>query len=160
MIYRKFLRDLGIGVLILFLSACSLPSEAVAETPMPSPSPFPTISVPSPTPNVKLPFEGVWFSEDRSSILIFTDTTFYYRVFGPERETYANIVEYDLAAGHILIRYYAIFSYGQPLGFDSPTWYLTYKIEGNTIQIAIESLNYPTDVVPMKFYYDEALSSP
>ena len=160
MSYRKILLVLGIGIVILALSACSLPSRAAAETPTLSPSPFPTIAPPSPTPDVKLPFEGVWFSEDRSSILIFTDTTFYYRVFGPERETYANIVEYDLAAGHILIRYYAILSNGQSLGFDSPTWYLTYKIEGNAMQIAIESLDYPPEVVPMKFIYDDVLSQP
>lgn len=150
---RKKKLYLPVILLLLFVSACSSTQNNGTETE--------TIDTPMPpvySGEPDLPFKGVWFSEDRASILIFTDDTFYHRVLGLERETYAEIVEYDLDAGHIKIKYYDIMSNGNHMGFDSPTWHLTYQIEENTIRIAIESMDYPAEVEPLIFYFDEVLS--
>lgn len=139
---NKFKLALLSCLFLLLLVACSLPS-----TPTPTPVLL-TAEAPllvSPPAPETIPFEGIWMTDGETpEVLVFTKNSMY-RVQADKasdtenysREQFATIKSYNLANNHITLRTQWIRLNGAMHGFDSPNFTITYKIEGDTLQISI-----------------------
>jgi hypothetical protein len=134
--------------LFLFLAAitfaCVIPSAA-------------TTSTPPISPEIELqeaPFAGLWMSE--TDVLVFTESSLY-RVIsyveGQVNEQFAEIITYDPLNYQITLRTKWIKVNGMYGGFDAPTYTLTYKIDGDTLQIGRgDETEFTTDLDPTIYY--------
>jgi hypothetical protein len=123
-------------VLALAVLGCSLPG---GETEAPSAS-ITEAPIPTADYRLELPFEGIW-TNDEGTVLILTANRFYFKfIQGQEgevvTETFAEILDYDLDAGHLHIYMDSILLNTRPGGFDYPQRYLIYQIDGDTLRIA------------------------
>lgn len=146
----------GLVVLILLtLVACNMPFS-------PTTAPVATASLPASTPaSVSLPFEGVWVSDgDMPEIIVFSKESMY-RVQSDQasesesysREQFADVVSYDLANNHLSLRTQWIRINGAMSGFDAPNFNITYKIDGETLQIGVGwDSEFAVDVDPLVYH--------
>jgi hypothetical protein len=119
-------------------------------------------SLPASTPaRASLPFEGVWVSDgDTPEIIVFSKDSMY-RVQSDQasesesysREQFADVVSYDAANNHISLRTQWIRINGAMHGFDSPNFNITYKVDGDTLQIGVGwDTEFATDVEPLVYH--------
>ena len=116
-----------------------------------------------------LPFEGLWIQENAGSvitksILVISGESFYHievlESGDPNnptylRETYAEIVSYDLDTNHLVLRILAIRINGGPAGFDYPTATITYAVNDDEFRFAVLRLDetqFPEEV-DSEIYY-------
>jgi len=105
-----------------------------------------------------LPFLGIWFSEDRTSQLIITETHAYYHEFPSNREVYAEVVSIDLIENTINLRMNNILHSGQQMGFDSPMITVQFKISDETMQFWLSRLTVSNADQPVLYLHDEVLN--
>lgn len=97
----------------------------------------PSTTAPIAAVSTQAPFIGLWMSETET--LVFTEASLY-RVItrtDPEQvnEEFAGIIAFDVVNHHITLRTQWIKVNGRSVGFDAPTYTLTYQINGDTLQI-------------------------
>jgi hypothetical protein len=90
---------------------------------------------------------GLWISdaagpEHEAQVLVITEKSFYWLRTGnwghsndDVHEEFAEIIELDPAQSHAKVRLHWIRTNGQFSGFDSPTYTLTYALDGDTLRI-------------------------
>jgi hypothetical protein len=126
--------------------ACFIPSAATSTAPSP-----PEIEV-----EVQdAPFTGLWMSE--TDVLVFTQNSLYrvisYEERGQVSQQFAEIITYDPLNYQITLRTIWIKANGMYVGFDAPTYTLTYKIDGDTLQIGRgDETEFTTDLDPTIYY--------
>jgi hypothetical protein len=155
-----------IGLLALLATACAMPSPP----PQPPPQPAPTNTEPpavdpppvEPTEEVapeKMPFEGIWFQQDRSRMLVITPEMLYLHEFEANREVYARIDQVDLDAETIDVFVTAIIMGGEPVGYDSPNKQISYHVNGIVMEFSGKSLDFvPDEEEPVIYILDEFLN--
>lgn len=116
-----------------------------------------------------LPFEGFWISESddltqSGQLLAITEDSFYqlqtYDPVAPNlpvsaREMFAEIVSYDLASNHMVLRIKWFRTNGQFGGFDHPTATVTYDVDGDILRIGIlrrDDTQFPEAPNPEPYY--------
>jgi hypothetical protein len=107
-----------------------------------------------------LPFEGMWISNPGdlkiSQVIVLTKDSFY-RVQpnlapGQTNEQFAEVLSSDLANNQIILHTKWIRVNGKTVGFDSPGFTITYRLEGDTLQIGIGwDGNFATELEPIIF---------
>jgi hypothetical protein len=129
-------------ILALAMLGCSLPGGDTTE---PSAS---TTEAPVPTADytLELPFEGIWTNDD-GTVLVLTANRFYFKFLQGQEgevvtENFAEILDYDIEAGHLHIYMDAVLLDTQPGGFDYPQRYLVFEIDGDTLRIAFSDETY------------------
>jgi hypothetical protein len=111
--------------------------------------------IPSTTPtavSVSPEFVGLWMSD--SETLVFTDASLFRVIsnaeLGQVNEQFAEVVAFDEVNNHITVRTRSIKVNGQPVGFDAPTYNLTYQINGDALQIGRGSdIDFATELDPV-----------
>jgi hypothetical protein len=86
---------------------------------------------------------GMWMSEigegaTPDEVVVITDSSFYWLQAQEQsvREEFSDIVSLDMASGHMQVRMRWIRINGQQMGFDSPTYNLSFVQEGDTLRIS------------------------
>ena len=130
-------------LLAVLTFACSVPSAAT-ETPTPA-------QVVAPVS----PFVGLWMSEAES--LVFTQKNLYRIQSNPEtgqvNEQFAEIIVNDPASSHITLRIQWVRVNGISVGFDAPVYSLSYKVNGDVLQIGLGSeAEFTTELLPIIYY--------
>ena len=116
-------------------------------------------AMPVPAEVPQLPFEGVWFTQDRSSMLVITAETLYIHEFGPNREVYARIDGYDLGAETIDVFTTAILMGGMSMGYDSPSIQISYHVNGTVMEFLGQHIDFaPDEEGPVIYIFDEFLN--
>ena len=139
---NKFLTFISILLLVATMFACSIPSSA------PTPAPIP------PEPAAP-PFVGMWMSETET--LVFTQKNLY-RVesnagTSQTNEQFAEIIAHDAVHQRISVRTQWIKVNGISVGFDSPVYSISYKVEGDVLQIGLGTANeFSTELSPTIYY--------
>jgi len=139
--YKLFIL-VSILSLITAMFACSIPSSA------PTPAPIP------PEPAAP-PFVGMWMSETET--LVFTQKNLY-RVesnagTSQTNEQFAEIIAHDAVHQRISVRTQWIKVNGISVGFDSPIYSISYKVEGDVLQIGLGTANeFSTELSPTIYY--------
>ncbi len=89
-----------------------------------------------------MPITGLWVSETGENVLpdqviMITDSSFYWLQTQEQtvREEFSDIVSVDMVSGHMQVRMRWIRINGQQMGFDSPTYNLSFVREGDTLRI-------------------------
>ena len=133
------------AVLLLAVTtfACSIPSSAT-ETPAP-------VQVEQPVS----PFIGLWMSETET--LVFTQKNLYRVQSNPEtgqvNEQFAEIIVNDLPTSHITLRIQWVRVNGVSVGFDAPVYSLSYKVDGDVLQIGLGTESeFTTELSPTIYY--------
>ncbi len=141
---NKFCTFTPIFVLVAAILACSVPSAR------PTPAPISAqieLQVP--------PFAGMWMSE--TEILVFTQKNLY-RVesnsgTGQATEQFAEIIAHDPINKRISVRTQWIKVNGISVGFDSPVYSLSYKVDGDIMQIGLGTeTEFTTELSPTIYY--------
>jgi hypothetical protein len=144
-----------IVISIGILCACSPPEPEIVEVTVMVESTPQAVAIDLPRP----PFEGVWFSQDRSSILVIGEEYLYLHEFGPNREVYARIDSFDLEAGEIDVFVSAIIIGGQSMGYDTPQIQINYHINGTVMEFFGQHIDFsPDEEGPVIYIYDEYLN--
>ncbi len=130
-------------LLAVLTFACSVPSAAT-ETPTPA-------QVVAPVS----PFVGLWMSETES--LVFTQKNLYRIQSNPEtgqvNEQFAEIIVNDPSTSHITLRIQWVRVNGISVGFDVPVYSLSYKVNGDVLQIGLGSeAEFTTELLPTIYY--------
>jgi hypothetical protein len=134
-----------VAVLLLAVStfACSVPS-ATTETPTPA-QVEPTVS----------PFVGMWMSETET--LVFTQKNLYRVQSNPEtgqvNEQFAEIIVNDPSKSHITLRIQWVRVNGISVGYDAPVYSLSYKVDGDVLQIGLGTESEFTAELSPTIYY-------
>ncbi|MBL8078079.1 MAG: hypothetical protein JNM55_08975 [Anaerolineales bacterium] len=123
-----------------------------------STSPFATSTtapIPPESTEQEPPFVGLWMRETET--LVFTRTSLYRVTSNPElgqtNEQFAEIISFDLLNNHITLRTRLIKVNGKSVGFDAPTYTLTYLITGDTLQIGRGTeTEFTTELDPQLLY--------
>lgn len=131
-------------ILAVATFACSMPSATATD-----PAPI------SPEVAQTPPFVGMWMSEKET--LVFTQKNLY-RVqtnveLGQVNEQLAEIIVYDPQNGHISVRIQWVKVNGLEVGFDTPVYSLSYKIDGDIIQIGLGTESEFTSELSSTIYY-------
>jgi hypothetical protein len=129
-------------ILALAVLGCSLPGGET-EAPLASTTEAP---VPTADYSLELPFEGIW-TNDEGTVLVLTVNRFYFKFLQGEEgevvtENFAEILDYDLDAGHLHIYMDSVLLNTRPGGFDYPQRYLVFDFEGDTLRIAFSDETY------------------
>jgi len=129
--------------LVAISFACSAPSAAT-ETPTPAQVEMPAA-----------PFIGLWMSETET--LAFTQKNLYRVQSNPEmgqvNEQFAEIIVDDPATSHITLRIQWVRVNGISVGFDAPVYSLSYKTDGNVLQIGLGTeAEFTTELSPTIYY--------
>ncbi len=142
----------GVFLFLGMISACSTPQiEIVKETVIVEPTPLAEITPPA--------FEGVWFSQDRSSILVIGTNYIYLHEFGPNREVYARIDGFNLEEETIDVFVSAIIIGGMSMGYDSPNIQINYHLNGTVMEFLGQHIDFaPDNEGPVIYIYDEYLN--
>lgn len=89
-----------------------------------------------------MPITGLWVNETGDNaipdqFIMITDSSFYWLQVQEQtvREEFSDIVSLDMASGHMQVRMRWIRINGQQMGFDSPTYNLSFVQEGDTLRI-------------------------
>lgn len=97
----------------------------------------PAMNEPTAATSSQEPLIGLWMSETET--LAFTKTSLYRVIARTDQEQvneeFAEIIALDVINHHITLRTQWIKVNGRSVGFDFPTYTLTYQINGNTLQI-------------------------
>jgi hypothetical protein len=133
-------------------------SIAPAAEPTPEPTPEPAQEEDLLVDQEPLTFQGIWFSEDRSSQLIITETNLYYHEFPSNREVYAEVVSVDLVTNILELRMTNILHGGQQMGFDSPMINVEFIVSDGTMQFWLHRLTVSSTDQPIKYLRDEVLN--
>ncbi|MEN8242162.1 MAG: hypothetical protein ABFS17_09600 [Chloroflexota bacterium] len=104
------------------------------------------------------PFLGIWFSEDRTSQLIITDTYLYFHDFAADREVYAQVVAVNVEEHSIDLRMQNILHSGQQMGFDSPMMSVQYQISMQGMEVWLNRLVVSGGDQPVLYLHDEVLN--
>ncbi|MBT3241163.1 MAG: hypothetical protein HON98_08575 [Chloroflexi bacterium] len=148
------IRFLTFGVILFsgIFTACSVPEpEMVEVTVIVEPTSLPEITPPE--------FEGVWFSQDRSSMLVIGTEFLYLHEFGPNREVYARIDGIDLEEETIDVFVSAIIIGGRSVGYDSPNIQINYHLNGTMMEFLGQHIDFaPDEEGPVFYIYDEYLN--
>jgi hypothetical protein len=133
---------LSILSLIVAMLACSAPSATPTAAPIP----------PEPPPS---PFVGMWMSETET--LVFTEKNLY-RVQSDSAtsqatEQFAVIIAHDAVNKRISLETQWMKVNGITVGFDSIIYSLSYKIEGDVLQIGLGTANEFTSELSPVIYY-------
>jgi len=116
-----------------------------------------------------LPFQGLWVSASddpaqAGQILVLTPESFYQvQTFDPlapdyppaARETFAEIVSYDLENSQLTLRIQWLRTNGTWGGFDQPTALITYRLEDDVLQIGISRSGdgqFPVSTGPLQYH--------
>lgn len=85
--------------------------------------------------------KGMWMREISegaipSEVVVITDSSFYWLQVQEQtvREEYSDIVSLDMVSGHMQVRMRWIRINGQQMGFDSPTYNLSFVQEGDVLR--------------------------
>jgi hypothetical protein len=101
------------------------------------------------------PFAGMWMSGTET--LVFTRTSLYRVQSNPEigqvNEQFAEIILYDPINSHISLRIQWIKVNGTSVGFDAPVYSLSYKIDGDVLQIGLGTESEFTSELSPTIYY-------
>lgn len=141
---NKFFIVTPILLLPLAMFACNFQSAAPTSAPI-----SPEIEPQEP------PFTGMWMSE--AETLVFTRTSLYRVQSNPEigqvNEQFAEIILFDPINSHISLRIQWIKVNGKPVGFDAPVYSLSYKIDGDVLQIGLGTESeFTSDLSPTIYY--------
>ncbi|MBC7877256.1 MAG: hypothetical protein H7Y59_08815 [Anaerolineales bacterium] len=137
-------------IFITLISILSLAGAMLACSASSTPTPAPIPPEP-PTP----PFVGMWMSETET--LVFTKTNLY-RVesnsgTSQATEQFAVIIAHDAIHQRITVQTQWVKANGISVGFDSPIYSLSYKIEGDVLQIGLGTANeFTTELSPTAYY--------
>ncbi len=136
---KPITRLIGIGsVTLILLAACNVfklsgNDQILANT---------DVQVDSGLDQSIMPIRGLWVSETVENelpdqVIMITDSSFYWLQAQEQtvREEFSDIVSLDLVSGHIQVRMLWIRINGQQMGFDSPTYNLSFIQEGDTLRI-------------------------
>ncbi len=144
----------GAALIILIALACTVSLPPAANAPgsgSPSEAAAPNSSLPEADIN------GVWASMEADTlrnVLVFSGSSMYW--VRPQeapsggggqsavREQFAVITSQDSAAGQLTFKISWIRVNGQFGGFDAPSWFASYEIQGDTLKIAVSDLGFPT----------------
>lgn len=131
-----------IMILLVAILACSVPSATPTAAPIP----------PEPPPS---PFVGMWMSETET--LVFTEKNLY-RVESnagttQTTEQFAVIIAHDAINKRISLETQWMKVNAFAVGFDSPIYSLSYKIEGDVLQIGLGTANEFTSELSPTIYY-------
>jgi hypothetical protein len=141
---NKFFTFAPILLLVFVMLACSIPSTAPTSAPI-----SPEIEPQDPA------FAGLWMSETET--LVFTQTSLYRVESNPEigqvNEQFAEIILFDPINSHISLRIQWIKVNGKSVGFDAPVYSLSYKIDGDVLQIGLGTESeFTSDLSPTIYY--------
>lgn len=130
-------------MLAVITFACSIPSAAT-ETPTPAQVELPTS-----------PFIGLWMSETET--LVFTQKNLYRVQANPEtgqvNEQFAEIIVNDIPTRHITLLIQWVRVNGISVGFDAPVYSLSYKVDGDVLQIGLGTESeFTTELSPVIYY--------
>jgi hypothetical protein len=104
-------------------------------------------------------FEGVWFSQDRSSLLVIGGEFLYLHEFGPNREVYARIDGFDVEMETIDVFVSAIIMGGMSVGYDSPQIQINYHLNGTVMEFLGQHIDTsPDEEGPVIYIFDEYLN--
>jgi hypothetical protein len=89
-----------------------------------------------------LPINGLWLNETEEStspseVIAITDSSFYWLQVLEQSvlEEFSDIISVDMASGHMQVRMCWIRINGQQMGFDSPTYNLSFELDGDILRI-------------------------
>ena len=139
---NKFFTLIAVFSLVAAMLACSAPSAAATPAPIPPEPPIP-------------PFVGMWMSETET--LVFTQKNLY-RVesnsgTSQTTEQFAEIIAHDAINKRISVQTEWIKVNGISVGFDSPIYSISYKVEGDIMQIGLGTANEFTSELSPTIYY-------
>jgi hypothetical protein len=147
----------GLAVFILLaLAACNMPFRSTT-VPVATAASLPA----STRTSESLPFEGVWVSDGSTPEVIVFSKDSMYRMQSAQasesesysREQFADVVSYDTVNNHISLRTQWIRVNGAMSGFDAPNFNITYKVNGDTLQIGVGwDTEFTTDVDPLVYH--------
>jgi hypothetical protein len=101
------------------------------------------------------PYLGLWSleGEDGPQMLVLTETSFYFVETGKTvseeggtRERYAEVTAVDLENSQVTLMTKWIRVNGKMMGFDSPQFFLTYKIEDGMLSFGTSTEGFPTEL--------------
>ena len=128
--------------LVAAILACSAPSAAPTPAPIPPEPPIP-------------PFVGMWMSETET--LVFTQKNLYRVESNAETsqttEQFAEIIALDEVHQRISVQTQWIRVNGISVGFDAPVYSISYKVEGDVMQIGLGTANEFTSELSPTIYY-------
>lgn len=129
--------------LVAITFACSVPSAATETL------------VPAQVEQPVSPFVGVWMSETET--LAFTQNNLYRVQSNPEigqvNEQFAEIIVNDPVTSHITLRIQWVRVNGISVGFDAPVYSLSYKTDGNVLQIGLGTeAEFTAELSPTIYY--------
>ncbi|MFN8380695.1 MAG: hypothetical protein U0V02_02075 [Anaerolineales bacterium] len=132
----------AVFLLAIIAFACTVPSTTA------TPAPVQT------EPQVA-PFVGLWMSETET--LAFTQKNLYRVQSNPEtgqvNEQFAEIIVNDPSTSHITLRIQWVRVNGISVGFDAPVYSLSYKVDGDVLQIGLGSESeFTTELSPTIYY--------
>jgi hypothetical protein len=137
--------------LIVFLSVLSLAAAMIACS---APSVTPTPAAVPVEPQVS-PFAGMWMSETET--LVFTPKNLYRVESNSETsqstEQFAEIIAQDDIHQRITLQIQWVKVNGVAVGFDSPIYSLSYKVDGDVLQIGLGTANEFTSELSPTIYY-------
>lgn len=139
---KQFRVFIAIVVLAVMALACTVPSTTATPTP-------------AQTEPLAAPFVGVWMSETET--LAFTQKNLYRVQSNPEtgqvNEQFAEIIVNDPSTSHITLRIQWVRVNGISVGFDAPVYSLSYKVDGDVLQIGLGSESeFTTELSPTIYY--------
>ena len=139
---NKFFTLIAVFSVVAAILACSAPAAAATPAPIP-----PEIQPP--------PFVGMWMSETET--LVFTQKNLY-RVESNSgtsqvTEQFAEIIAHDAINKRISVQTEWIKVNGISVGFDSPIYSISYKVEGDIMQIGLGTANEFTSELSPTIYY-------
>ena len=138
----KLFTFVPILILVAATLACSIPSATATPAPV------------SPEQQVP-PFVGLWMSETET--LVFTQKNLY-RVesnsgTSQTTEQFAVIIAHDAVHQRISVQTQWVRVNGISVGFDSPVYSLSYKVDGDVLQIGLGTANeFTTELAPTIYY--------
>lgn len=139
---NKLLIFISILSLVAAILACSAPSAAPTPAPIPPEPPIP-------------PFVGMWMSETET--LVFTQKNLYRVESNAETsqttEQFAEIIALDEVHQRISVQTQWIKVNGISVGFDAPVYSISYKVEGDVMQIGLGTANEFTSELSPTIYY-------
>ncbi len=129
-------------LLVAAILACSVPSATPTPAPIPPEPPIP-------------PFVGMWMSETET--LVFTQKNLYRVQSNSEasqtNEQFAEIIAHDAVHQRISVRTQWIKVNGISVGFDSPIYSISYKVDGDVLQIGLGTADEFTSELSPTIYY-------
>ena len=139
---NKFCTFTPFLLLVAAILACSAPSAAPTPAAIPPEPPIP-------------PFVGMWMS--KTETLVFTQKNLYRVDSNAEtsqtNEQFAEIIAHDAVHQRISVRTQWIKVNGISVGFDAPVYSISYKVEGDVMQIGLGTADEFTSELSPTIYY-------